>query len=52
MGRACSIHGEDMNTYSVLVREPEGKRPLDRPIRMWEDNIKVVLTEIGWGAMD
>jgi hypothetical protein len=31
---------------------PEGKRPLGRPRRRWEDNIKMDLREIGWGAMD
>jgi len=34
----------------LLVR-PEGKRPLGRPRRGWEDNIKMDLQEIGWGAM-
>jgi hypothetical protein len=31
------------NTYGILMRKPEGKMPLRRPIRMWEDNIKVDL---------
>ena len=30
--------------------KPEGKRLLGRPRRRWEDNIKVVLQEVGWGA--
>jgi hypothetical protein len=30
----------------------EGKRPLGRPKRRWEDNIKMDLREIGWGDMD
>jgi hypothetical protein len=32
--------------------KPEGKTPLGRPRRRWEDNIKMVLREIGWGGMD
>jgi len=37
--------------YRVLVRKPEGKRPLGRPRRRW-DNIKIDLQEVGWGSMD
>jgi hypothetical protein len=36
----------------VLVRKPEGKRPLGRPRRRWEDNIKMYLWEWDGGAMD
>ena len=32
--------------------KPEGKRLLGRPRRRWEDNIKVVLQEVGWGGRD
>jgi hypothetical protein len=32
--------------------KPEGKRPLGKPRRRWEDNIKMDLGEIGWGVMD
>ena len=39
-------------TYRVLVRKPEGKRPLGRPKVKWEDNIKMVLQEVGCGGMD
>jgi hypothetical protein len=36
---------------SVLLRIPKGKRPLERPGRRWEDNIKMVLQEVGrWGT--
>jgi hypothetical protein len=35
-----------------LVGKPEGKRPLGRPRRRWEDNIIMDLREIGWGGMD
>jgi hypothetical protein len=34
------------------VRNPEGKRPLVRPRRMWVDNIKMDLGEVGSGGMD
>jgi hypothetical protein len=38
---------EGRGVYRVLARRPEGKRPLGRPRRRWEDNIKLDLTEIG-----
>jgi hypothetical protein len=44
--------GEGRNLYSVLVGKPEGKWPLGRPRRRWEDNIKVDLQEVGSGGMD
>jgi hypothetical protein len=34
------------------MRKPEGKRPLGRPRRRWEDNIKMGIREIGWGVME
>jgi hypothetical protein len=36
--------------YKVLVGKPEGKRPLGRPRRSWEDGIRMDLGEIGWGV--
>jgi hypothetical protein len=39
--------GEGKNAYRVLVGRPEGKRPLRRPRRRWNDNIKMDLGEIG-----
>jgi hypothetical protein len=39
--------GEGRSVYRVLVGRPEGKKPLGRPRRRWEDNIKMYLTEIG-----
>jgi hypothetical protein len=39
--------GERRGAYRVLVGKPEGKRPLGRPRRRWEDNIKLDLREIG-----
>ena len=38
--------------YRDLMGKPEGKRPLGRPRRRWEDNIKMDLQEIGYGGMD
>jgi hypothetical protein len=46
MGGACSADGEGIDTYSVLVGKPEGKRPLGRRRRRWEDNIKLDLQEV------
>ncbi|KAJ4448583.1 hypothetical protein ANN_10602 [Periplaneta americana] len=40
--------GESRNAYRVLVGRPEGKRPLGRPRRGWEDNIKIDLREVGY----
>jgi hypothetical protein len=40
--------GERGGVYRVLVGRPEGKRPLGRPRRRWEDNIKLDLREIGF----
>jgi hypothetical protein len=42
--------GEGRNMYRVLVGNPEGKRPLERPRCRWEDGIKMDLREIGWGV--
>jgi hypothetical protein len=41
--------GEDRGVYRVLVGKPGGKRPLERPRRRWEDNIKMDLQEVGGG---
>jgi len=45
-GRVAPI-GEVIGAYRVLVGRPEVKRPLGRPRRRWEDNIKMDLMEIG-----
>jgi hypothetical protein len=39
--------GEDRSVRRVLVGKPKGKRPLGRPRRRWEDNIKMDLQEVG-----
>jgi hypothetical protein len=44
--------GEVRGAYNILVGRPEGRRPLERPGHRWEDNIKVDLTEIGFGDVD
>ncbi|KAJ4431782.1 hypothetical protein ANN_20387 [Periplaneta americana] len=44
--------GESRNAYRVLVRRREGKRPLGRPRRIWEDNIKMDLREVGYDGRD
>jgi transposase len=41
------MHGEGRVVYRVLVGRSEGKRPLGRPRRRWEDNIKLDLRDIG-----
>jgi hypothetical protein len=43
---------ETRGVYRVLAGKPEGKRPLGRPRRRWEDNIKTNLQEVGCGSMD
>jgi hypothetical protein len=44
--------GEERNVYKVLVGTPEGKRPLGRPRRRWEDGIRMDLREIVLGCVD
>jgi hypothetical protein len=44
--------GEKRNVYRLLVRKPEGERPLGRPRRRWIDNIKMDLLEIGLGVLE
>jgi hypothetical protein len=55
MGTACSTHGAKGNnaySYKVLLRYPEGKRPLGGSRRSWEDNIKMDLRKIEWVSVD
>jgi hypothetical protein len=44
--------GEMRGAYNILVGRPEGRRPLGRPRRRWEYNIKMDLREIGFGDVD
>jgi hypothetical protein len=43
---------EDIGVHRLLVGKSEGKRPLGRPRRRWEDNIKMDLQEVGGGRGD
>ena len=44
--------GEEKGVYRVLVGRTEGKRPLGKTRRRWEDNIKMNIQEVGFGGMD
>jgi hypothetical protein len=44
--------GEERKVYKVLVGKPEGRRPLGRPRRRWEDRTRMDLREIGLGGVD
>jgi len=53
LGGACNANErETRGVYRFMVGKPEGKRPLGRPRRMWEDNIKMDLQEVGCEIMD
>jgi hypothetical protein len=42
------LMSEIRNVYNILAGKPERKRPLGRPMRRWEDIIKMYLTEVGY----
>jgi len=44
--------GQDRSLYRILVGKLEGKKPLGRPRRRWENNIKMDLQDLGCGGMD
>jgi hypothetical protein len=44
--------GEGRSAYRILVGRPEGRIPLGRPRRRWEDHIRMDLQEVGWKGMD
>jgi hypothetical protein len=44
--------GEKRNVYRLLVRKPEGKRPLGKPRLIWVDNVRMDLGGVGWGDVD
>jgi hypothetical protein len=52
MGGECSTYGEGRGVYRVSVGKPEGKRPLGRPRRRWEDNVKADLQVVECGGLD
>jgi hypothetical protein len=41
-----------MRNLYILVGKPDGKRPLGRPRRTWEDNIRMDVREMGWEGVD
>jgi hypothetical protein len=43
---------ERRTAFSLLIGRPEGKRSLGRPRRMWVDNIKLDIVELGWDGVD
>jgi hypothetical protein len=43
---------EIRNAYKILVRKPEGKRPHRGPRHRWEDNMKIILRDVGWEGVD
>jgi hypothetical protein len=47
MNGPCSTYGEIKSVYKALVGKPEGNRPLGKPRRRWEYNIKMDLQEVG-----
>jgi hypothetical protein len=52
MGGTCGAYGEERGVHRVFVGKPEGKRPLGRLRRRWEDNIKMDLQDVGGGCGD
>jgi hypothetical protein len=44
--------GEERKVYKVLMGKPEGRRPLGRPRRGWEDGVRMDLRETGLGGVD
>jgi hypothetical protein len=52
MGGACSAYGEGRGVYRVLVGKTKGKKPLGKPRRKWQDNIRMDIQEVGYGGMD
>jgi hypothetical protein len=49
MGGACSTYEGKRSAYRIFVGRPEGRRPLGRPRRRWQDNIKMGLQDVRWG---
>jgi hypothetical protein len=44
--------GEERGAYRILLGRPEGRQPLGRPRRRWEDKIKMDVQKVGWGGMN
>jgi hypothetical protein len=51
MGGACSTDRGEDELVRLWVGKAEGRRPLGRPSRMWLDNIRMDLVEVGWGDL-
>jgi hypothetical protein len=51
VGGSCGTHGRGEESVQVLVGKPEGKSPLGRPRRRWENGIGMYLREICWGGV-
>ena len=51
-GLGMALMGEEKGAYRVLVGKPEGKRLLGKPRRIWVDNIRMDLQEVGGGYVD
>jgi hypothetical protein len=51
VGGACSTYGNGRGVYRVLVGKTVGKRPLGRPKRIWDNNIKMDLQKVGCEGM-
>ena len=47
---ACSTYGGEERCIQSFDGKPEGKRPLGKPTRRWEGNIKMDFREVGWGG--
>jgi len=53
MGRRhMALIRDSRDTCRILVRQPEGKRPLERTRSSWEYNVKAYLEECGWKAVN
>jgi hypothetical protein len=52
MDRICSMYGARRDAYRALVGKHEGRRPLERPWRRWENNINMELREVEWASID
>jgi hypothetical protein len=52
MDRVFSTYGEKRNACRILLRQPGGKRLLERPRCRWDDNIEMDLRDLCWSGMD
>jgi hypothetical protein len=52
MGEACGTHGRGEKSVQGFGGKPEGRRPLGRPRRRWEDGVRMDIREIGLAGVD